>query len=122
MDGLIYLDHAATTPVHPLVRQAMMLYHTEYYGNPETLYRAGVAANEAVEGARRKVAALINCDPAEARKPTTGPSREPHTHGKKRANTSSPVQLSIMPCWGRVIFWKSAVSTLHACQWTRAAW
>ncbi len=65
MDGLIYLDHAATTPVHPLVRQAMMLYHTEYYGNPETLYSAGVAANEAVEDARRKVAALINCDPSE---------------------------------------------------------
>ena len=65
MDGLIYLDHAATTPVHPLVRQAMMLYHTEYYGNPETLYSAGIAANEAVEDARRKVAALINCDPSE---------------------------------------------------------
>ncbi len=65
MDDLIYLDHAATTPVHPLVRQAMMLYHTEYYGNPETLYSAGGAANEAVEDARRKVAALINCDPSE---------------------------------------------------------
>ncbi len=65
MDGLIYLDHAATTPVHPLVRQAMMLYHTEYYGNPETLYSAGIAANEAVEDARRKVAALVNCDPSE---------------------------------------------------------
>jgi len=65
MDGLIYLDHAATTPVHPLVRQAMMLYYTEYYGNPETLYSAGVAANEAIEDARRKVAALINCDPSE---------------------------------------------------------
>jgi cysteine desulfurase len=65
MDELIYLDHAATTPVHPRVREAMMPYFSDYYGNPETLYSAGVAASEAVEEARGKVAALINCDPAE---------------------------------------------------------
>ena len=65
MEELIYLDHAATTPVHPRVREAMMPYISDYYGNPETLYNAGVTASEAVEDARGKVAALINCDPSE---------------------------------------------------------
>jgi len=65
MEELIYLDHAATTPVHPRVREAMMPYISDYYGNPETLYSAGVTTSEAVEDARRKVAALINCDPSE---------------------------------------------------------
>ena len=65
MEELIYLDHAATTPVHPRVREAMMPYISDYYGNPETLYSAGVTASEAVEDARGKVAALINCDPSE---------------------------------------------------------
>jgi cysteine desulfurase len=65
MEDLIYLDHAATTPVHPKVRQAMSIYFTDYYGNPETLYSAGIVARQAVEEAREKVAALINCDPSE---------------------------------------------------------
>jgi len=65
MENLIYLDHAATTPVHPKVRQAMTIYFTDYYGNPETLYSAGIVAREAIEDARGKVAALINCDPSE---------------------------------------------------------
>jgi cysteine desulfurase len=65
MEDLIYLDNAATTPVHPKVRQEMMIYFTDYYGNPETLYSAGIVAREAIEAARAKVAALINCDPAE---------------------------------------------------------
>jgi cysteine desulfurase len=65
MENLIYLDHAATTPVHPRVRQEMEIYFTDYYGNPETLYSAGIVAREAIEEARKKAAALINCDPSE---------------------------------------------------------
>jgi len=65
MENLIYLDHAATTPVHPRVRQEMEIYFTDYYGNPETLYSAGIIAREAIEEARKKAAALINCDPSE---------------------------------------------------------
>jgi len=65
MEDLIYLDNAATTPVHPKARQEMMIYFTDYYGNPETLYSAGIVAREAIEAARAKAAALINCDPAE---------------------------------------------------------
>ncbi len=65
MSKLIYLDHAATTPIHPDVLQAMMPYLTDQYANPSTLYSFGREANAAVEEARAKVAALIGADPVE---------------------------------------------------------
>lgn len=65
MNKLIYLDHAATTPVHPDVLEAMMPYLTTQYANPSTLYTFGREARAAVEDARAKVAALIGADPGE---------------------------------------------------------
>ena len=65
MNNLIYLDHAATTPVHPDVLEAMMPYLTTQYANPSTLYAFGREARAAVEDAREKVAALIGADPSE---------------------------------------------------------
>src|SRR3954470_22569333 len=56
----IYLDYHATTPVDPRVLQAMLPYFTEVFGNPASASHAfGWKAMEAVEGARRQVAALI---------------------------------------------------------------
>lgn len=54
----IYLDHAATTPVHPEVTRAMMPYFGERFGNSSTLYSFGQEAREAVEEARGKAASL----------------------------------------------------------------
>ena len=48
----IYLDHAATTPVRPEVREAMEPFLSECFGNPSSLYAEGRAAREALEGAR----------------------------------------------------------------------
>jgi cysteine desulfurase len=58
--GRIYLDYAATTPVHPDVVQAMSPYFTDIYGNPSSLHCCGQEAKQAVEGSRSLVAALIN--------------------------------------------------------------
>jgi cysteine desulfurase len=55
----IYLDHAATTPVHPEVAEAMLPYFSERFGNASTLYSYGQEAREAVEEARSKVALLV---------------------------------------------------------------
>jgi len=56
----IYLDHNATTPLHPRVREAMLPWIMgELHGNPSSLHRFGQAARNAVEEAREKVAALI---------------------------------------------------------------
>jgi len=62
---IIYLDHAATTPVRPEVLEAMLPFFSENYGNPSTLYSVGTAAKEAMETARSQVAALIGASPDE---------------------------------------------------------
>jgi cysteine desulfurase len=61
----IYLDYAATTPVHPDVLEAMRPYFTENFGNPSAIHACGQAARAAVEGARAGVAALIGGRPEE---------------------------------------------------------
>jgi cysteine desulfurase len=55
----IYLDHAATTPVHPRVLEEMLPFFSENFGNPSSLYLRGRAALEAVERARALSAELI---------------------------------------------------------------
>jgi cysteine desulfurase len=61
----VYLDHAATTPAHPRVVEAMMPYFTGKFGNPSNLHDMGREAKNAVEEARAKTAALINAKPEE---------------------------------------------------------
>ncbi len=55
----IYLDYAATTPVHSDVLEAMLPYFSEVYGNPSSIHTCGQEARAAVEGARAQVARLI---------------------------------------------------------------
>ena len=60
----VYLDHNATTPLHPEVRRAMV-EAMDVYGNPSSLHTHGREARELVEEARAKVASLIGADPEE---------------------------------------------------------
>ncbi len=62
---MIYLDHNATTPVDPRVRQAMEPFLTEHYGNPSSVHSAGRTARRAVEDARERVAAFLGAAEAE---------------------------------------------------------
>ena len=55
----IYLDHAATTPLEPEAREAMMPWLAEEYASASTLYTAGRRAAQAVEAARERVARMI---------------------------------------------------------------
>ncbi len=57
--GRIYLDYAATTPIHPEVVKAMLPHFIDVFGNPSSIYSYGQEAKGAVEEARTKVAALI---------------------------------------------------------------
>ena len=61
----IYLDHAATTPLLPEVREAMLHYLDELFGNPSCLHDWGDAAREALETAREQVAQLIGAGAGE---------------------------------------------------------
>jgi cysteine desulfurase len=61
----VYLDHSATTPVHPDVVEAMLPFFTEEYGNASSIHRFGRNARVAVDEAREKVARLLNAQDQE---------------------------------------------------------
>src|SRR3972149_9449775 len=65
MSRLIYMDHSATTPVHPEVLEAMLPFFSEKYGNPSSIYAVGREARQAVDRPRDKVAAAIGARPDE---------------------------------------------------------
>ncbi len=56
---MLYLDHAATTPVRPEVIAAMLPYLTDRFGNPSSHHTVGEAAADALDDARRRVAAVL---------------------------------------------------------------
>ena len=62
---MIYLDHAATTAVSKTVREAMLPYFSEDYGNPSSLYLFAQKAKKAVEDSRRSIAGLLGVNPRE---------------------------------------------------------
>jgi len=62
----IYLDYQSTTPCDPRVLETMIPYFTEEFGNPHSRSHAyGWRAEEAVENARARVAAILKADPRE---------------------------------------------------------
>ncbi len=61
----IYLDYNATTPIDPLVVDAMVPYLRQHFGNPSTGYLYGKLARAGVDHARERVASLIGAQPAE---------------------------------------------------------
>lgn len=57
---LLYLDNSATTPVHPEVKEAMLPYLSDIFGNPSSKYYSqAVSSKSAVSIARQEVARLI---------------------------------------------------------------
>jgi cysteine desulfurase len=65
MSRKVYLDHNASTPVHPEVVAAMAPYWTEVYGNPSSVHAFGRAARAAVDAAREQIAGFLGVTPEE---------------------------------------------------------
>ena len=61
----IYADNAATTKMSEHAINTMLFHMKEVYGNPSSLYGVGQKAKEALEDARRRASAVLNCDPRE---------------------------------------------------------
>jgi cysteine desulfurase len=61
----IYFDHNATTPLIDPVFEAMLPYLKDEFGNPSSIHWAGRGPKKAVDEARDRVAALLNCTPLE---------------------------------------------------------
>jgi len=102
-DDAIYLDYAATTPLDPRVLEAMMPYLTEKFGNPNSIHAFGREARKAVDEAREKIAALLNCRPSELVFTSGGTEsdnlalRGVARHIGRKATTSSRPPLSTTP-------------------------
>jgi cysteine desulfurase len=62
---MIYLDHNATTPIAPEVREAMLPFLGEKFANPSSPYTYAHDVAEAVARAREQVSRLCGCEPAE---------------------------------------------------------
>lgn len=65
MNAPLYLDYNATTPVDPVVLDAMLPYMTEQFANPSATYESGRLARRAIEHARAQVAVAVDADPSE---------------------------------------------------------
>lgn len=64
-DKEVYLDHAATTYVRDEVRDAMMPYFSEQFGNPSGLYALGRKSHDALFAARKTVADILGAQPGQ---------------------------------------------------------
>lgn len=56
-----YFDHNATTPLHPVARQAWLEAADKFVGNPSSPHRVGRRADAALEEARHKLAVMLGC-------------------------------------------------------------
>ncbi|MER2064020.1 MAG: aminotransferase class V-fold PLP-dependent enzyme, partial [Alkalibacterium sp.] len=65
MNETVYLDHAATTPMHPDVIEVMTETMKENYGNASSIYQIGRESRGLVEEARRTFAQSIHASPQE---------------------------------------------------------
>jgi cysteine desulfurase len=65
MTSTIYLDHAATTPLHAEVRAVMEPFLDDCFANPSSIYRAAQDARAAIDRARDAVAACIGATASE---------------------------------------------------------
>ena len=61
----IYLDYNGTTPHDPEVIEAMRPFLETEFGNPSSSHWYGIKPKKAVETARKQVAGILNCNPAE---------------------------------------------------------
>jgi len=59
----IYLDHNATTPVRKEVRNAVLPFLENMFGNPSSRHREGRVVRTAVERSREAIAEVLNCEP-----------------------------------------------------------
>ncbi|MGI5844335.1 MAG: cysteine desulfurase family protein [Candidatus Xenobium sp.] len=62
---MIYLDHNATTPLHPQVLEAMLTCLQEHWGNPSSPHSLGNQARTVMQQARLGIAESLGCEPSE---------------------------------------------------------
>jgi len=105
---MIYLDHAAATPVRKEVLQVMQPYFTKEFANPSSIHEAGQKAREAIEKAREKVRKILNADAEDKIIFTSGGTESINlaiqgmakASGKKAIITSGIEHEAVLACCG----------------------
>ncbi len=64
-NSIIYLDHNATTPIHPRVLEVMLPFLEGACGNPSSIHSIGIQARQGIEEARASLATALACAPEE---------------------------------------------------------
>ena len=64
-DSMVYLDYSATTPVNTEVLDSFNKVSLNYIGNPNSLHRLGIEANNIINEATEQIALLLNIKPSE---------------------------------------------------------
>lgn len=65
MPRTIYFDYNATTPLDPSVREAMLPFLGEVWGNPSSIHHLGRQARAILDDARERAAKVLGCKPSE---------------------------------------------------------
>ena len=108
----IYLDNNATTAIAPEVREAILPYLGEFYGNPSSMHTFGGQVADAVENARETMANLLGASPDEIIFTSCGSESDNaaiwsaiQTQPEKRhlitTRVEHPAILSVMQHWER---------------------
>jgi cysteine desulfurase len=93
---MIYLDHAATSPLQPAAKEAM-LAAMEAVGNPSSLHSGGVRAKAVLEESRAAIADCLGCDPKEVLFTSGGTEANALAlHGRSRVLTSPMEHPSVL--------------------------
>ena len=61
----VYFDYNATTPLDPAVRQAMLPFLDQIWGNPSSVHQVGRQARAHLDEARERTARVLGCKPSE---------------------------------------------------------
>jgi cysteine desulfurase len=108
MSRRVYLDHNASTPVHPDVLAEMLPYFGEIYGNASSVHGFGRAAREGLDRARQRIATFLGVNPDEV----------VFTSGGTESDNLAIKGLAYAKATGHVITSKiEHHAVLRTCQW-----
>jgi cysteine desulfurase len=109
-DTAIYLDHAASAPLRPEAREAMLPFLDGRFGNPSSIHRFGREARAALEDARARLARVIGAAPAEVVFTRAGTEADNlAVLGRARERRGAPVAVS-------AIEHKAVLASAHAAE------
>ena len=110
---MIYMDHAATTPLCEAARQTI-IEHFDTFGNPSSSHEFGGKSRMLIEGARERIAKCINADPSEIYFTSGGSEANTLALNKRNYSASSKFEHhSVVSDWPKISITKDGFIKVH---------